>query len=308
VPHPQNTICATCPRNAWGSAPNGGKGKACGDHRRLAVVPLTDLRNESLGGPLLLRCPAASLQDLAAFDSRYKGLGYPYFTMGIKIGFDPVESFPKFTWAAIRPLTDAEGAIVMELRNSPETARVLGEAGPVAAPAQIAAAPQGAFLEPLPAGTPTAAAAQPLAAPQQVQVQPAPQPAVAQPAPAAAQPQPVVAPAVHPQPVAASAAGGFGPTTTAAPVGNGAAQQPAAVAAQPAQRPATAMTGFGAAAPEAAPQQAAPAVAAPITVQPEATPAPAVAQPTPAATPQTAPGVVSAFEGSIDERLNKLLG
>jgi hypothetical protein len=308
VPHPQNTICATCPRNAWGSAPNGGKGKACGDHRRLAVVPLTDLRNESLGGPLLLRCPAASLQDLAAFDSRYKGLGYPYFTMGIKIGFDPVESFPKFTWAAIRPLTDAEGAIVMELRNSPETARVLGEAGPVAAPAQIAAAPQGAFLEPLPAGTPTAAAAQPVAAPQQVQVQPAPQPAVAQPAPAAAQPQPA--------PTSVSV-GGFGPVAgantgpaaaAAAPV-NGAAQQPAAqVAAQPAQRPATAMTGFGAAAPEAAPQQAAPAVAAPITVQPEATPAPAVAQPAPAATPQTAPGVVSAFEGSIDERLNKLLG
>ena len=85
------------------------------------------------------------------------------------------------------------------------------------------------------------------------------------------------------------------------------------------------MTGFGAAAPEPAPQQAAPVtlqqpgtgghtlsvdagtMAAPIAT-PEATPAPAVAQPAPAATAQTAPGVVSAFEGSIDERLNKLLG
>lgn len=307
VPHKQSDICATCVRNAWGSAPNGGKGKACGDHRRLAVVPLTDLRNESFGGPLLLRCPAASLQDMAAFDSRYKGLGYPYFTMGIKIGFDPAESYPKFTFAAIRPLTDQEGAVVMELRNSPETARVIHE-GSAPAPAQVAAPAQGAFLEPLPAGTPTAAAAQPA---QQVQVQPAPQPAVAQPAPVAA-PAPAVAqpaavaPAVSVQ-ASPAAAGGFGPAA-AQPAGGPAVAvaQPAAVAPQPApQKAAVAMTGFGAAAPSTAPE-AAPAVAAPVTAAPvQATPAPAVAQPAPVA---TAPGVVSAFEGSIDDRLNALLG
>ena len=307
VPKPQSNLCATCPKNAWGSAPNGGKGKACGDHRRLAVVPLADLRNEGFGGPLLLRCPAASLQDMAAFDARYKGMGYPYFTMGIKIGFDAQESYPKFTFAAIRPLTEDEGRIIMELRSSPETARVVNE-GSAPAQAQIAAPAQAAFLE-----APPANAIQP----QQVAVQPV---AVAQPAPA--QPQPVAQPvaaaptvteAVRPAPAAAApqpapaAVGGFGPVAavtpsapaaTAAPAaapvatGFGAAAPSAPAAAQP--KPAVAMTGFGGAttAPVAAPAQAAPAAA------PEAAPAPA----------PVAPAVVSAFEGSIDDRLNALLG
>jgi hypothetical protein len=302
VPKQQSAVCATCPRNAWGSAPNGGKGKACGDHRRLAVVPLADLRNETFGGPLLLRCPAASLQDMAAFDSRYKGLGYPYFTMGIKIGFDAAESYPKFTFAAIRPLSDEEGKVIMELRNSPETARVIHEG---TAPAQAAVAPaaQGAFLEQLPPGTPTAAAAQP--APQ-VQVhpvaQPAPQPVVAQPAPVAAQPQPAaVAPAAVVAPAPATA-GGFGAASPQPNTGQPAAAQTAAP--QPAQRAAVAMTGFGAVTSEVAAPVAQPA--------PQATPAPVVAapevvQPAPVQPAPVSPGVVSAFEGSIDERLNALL-
>jgi len=311
VPKQQSAVCATCPRNAWGSAPNGGKGKACGDHRRLAVVPVAPagtpngpdvLRNEPFGGPLLLRCPAASLQDMAAFDSRYKGLGYPYFTMAIKIGFDPNESYPKFTFAAIRPLTEDEGRVIMELRNSPETARVIHE-GTAPAQAAVAAPAQGTFLEQLPAGTPTAAAAQP--APQvQVQpvTQPAPQPVVAQPAPVAAQPQPA---AVTPTPSVAPApatAGGFGAASPQPAPVQAAAVQPAAP--QPAQRAAVAMTGFGAVTPEVAAPVAQPA--------PQATPAPVVAapeivQPAPVQPAPVSPGVVSAFEGSIDERLNALL-
>ena len=44
VPHekaakPQHTDCATCPKNQWGSDPEGGKGKACKNVRRLALLP-----------------------------------------------------------------------------------------------------------------------------------------------------------------------------------------------------------------------------------------------------------------------------
>lgn len=319
VPHPQSPACASCPRNAWGSAPNGGKGKACGDHRRIAVVPLADIRNEFYGGPLLLRVPAASLQDLAAFDARYKGLGYPYFTMAIKVSFDPAESFPKFVFQAVRPLNDAEAAVVLELRSGPEVARVVHEQS-APAPAQLAApAQQAAFLEPAPVNA---------VQPQQVQVQPV----VAQPAPVAAQPQPApaAAPAVN--------AGGFGATAASAqpaPVVQPAVQQvapqpapaqaggfgPAAV--QPAAQPAAAQQGGAQAAPNpaqaagSAPAAAGPAVAqrpsqqmtgfGPTAVTPEVTPQavqPAVAQqPAPAVSPAT----VSAFEGSIDDRLNALL-
>ncbi len=304
VPKKQSNVCATCPRNAWGSAANGGKGKACGDHRRMAIVPLTDLRNESFGGALLLRCPAASLQDLAAFNQRYHQMGYPYFSMGIKISFDPAESFPKFKFDAIRPLTEAEAQIVLAMRDSPEVARVVNE-GSAPAPAAAQNAPA-AFLEPIPSNA---------VAPQQVHLQPAaaqpaPAPAVAQPAapvaagpvvqPPAGQPAasaPVsgfgaVAPAAPAQPApngngsSPASAGGFGP---AAAVGSPPAQQASPAPAQ-AAKPAVAMTGFGSAVPEGGAPAAAPAQ-----------PAPA-----PAAPPVT-PGVVSAFEGSIDDRLNALI-
>lgn len=36
---PQHTDCATCPMNQWKSDPNGGKGKACKNGRKLAVIP-----------------------------------------------------------------------------------------------------------------------------------------------------------------------------------------------------------------------------------------------------------------------------
>lgn len=44
VPHPQSkhkkaASCAECPFNAWGSAPNGSRGKACKESRRLVMVP-----------------------------------------------------------------------------------------------------------------------------------------------------------------------------------------------------------------------------------------------------------------------------
>lgn len=287
VPKRQSDLCATCPKNAWGSAPSGGKGKACGDHRRLAVVPLADLRNETFGGPLLLRCPAASLQDMAAFDSRYKAMGYPYFTMGLKIGFDPAESFPKFTFNAIRPLSQDEGVIVVELRNSPETARVITESSAPAV-AAVAAPAQGAFLE-----APPPNAIQPQT--QQVAVRP-----VAAAAPAPAQPQPTVTPPAVVRPAGVPTnAGGFGPVGAAGPAAQSqpTAQASPAPTAAPAPtsapvqtaKPAVQMTGFGAAAPELPLQ-----VAQPVQQVVPATPAPA-------------PEVVSAFEGSLDDRLSALL-
>lgn len=36
---PQHTDCATCPWNAWESDPEGGRGKACKNTRRLAIIP-----------------------------------------------------------------------------------------------------------------------------------------------------------------------------------------------------------------------------------------------------------------------------
>lgn len=279
VPKKQSAVCATCPRNQWGTAANGGKGKACGDHRRLAVTPAADIANEAFGGPMLLRCPAASLQDLAAFDTKYKQAGYPYFSLVVKIGFDPKESYPKLVFSAVRPLTAAEGQLVMTLRNSDAVGRVIADAPPPQATAPHAAAqpPQEQLFEQAPNNTPVAAVTVQQAAPA-----PAPAPAPVQPAqttmsfggaavapPPAAQPvqQPVVQQAAPPPPP----------------------PQPAAAAPQ---RP---MTGFGGAA----------------VATPRGNPAPAQAAPQPAPAP-VQPAVVqpnvASFDASLDDKLAALIG
>ena len=298
VPKKQALTCAQCLRNQWGTAPNGGKGKACGDHRRMAVVPLADIANEALGGPLLLRCPAASLQDLAAFDARYKAMWYPYFSMGIKIGFDAQESFPKFTFNAIRPLTDDEARQVLAMRDSPEVKRVVNESHAQAPAAAAQPVQQGAFLEgganQQPAQVIQQAVQQPVA-------QPAPQQPVAQPAQQPAQQQVI-------QPAQTT---GFGATATVQPSqpAQQPVQQPVQQPAQQQQRPATQMTGFGATATPAGEQtQVTPAVTQPVQ-QPvqQQVQATQPVQPGEQIQQGTMP-TASEFEGSLDDRLAKLIG
>ncbi len=308
VPKPQHTVCATCPKNQWGSDPRGGKGKACGDSRRLAVVPLQDIPNESLGGPLLLRVPAASLQDLAAFSNQMQAKGYPYYSIGVRIAFDAKESFPKFEFGAIRPLSDAEADIVIGLQKTEAVARVVSEPSPAeTAQAQALAAPaEKPLFEQMPGtaqstvATPAAQVQQPI----QPQVMPAAVAVEARPAPVAqatgfgevAPVQQTAAPAPTSPNVTAQAAGsGFGAVAPAAaqtaPVAEPVQQQaPAQQTAQPVGQPAT--NGFGAVAPAAA------------------QPAAATAQSFPGAADGTKPlpQADANFDAALDARLTAIIG
>lgn len=130
APKKQAAACAGCPRNAWGSrvTDSGKQGKACADSKRLAVVPLTDIDNEIYGGPILLRVPAASLNELKSYGDRMHALGYPYYTIGTRISFDVKEAYPKLLFREIRPLTDEEADKVLALRDGDAVKRVLNEA------------------------------------------------------------------------------------------------------------------------------------------------------------------------------------
>lgn len=138
----QSANCATCPNNVWGSrtTESGKKAKACADNRRLAVVPLEDIGNETFGGPMLLRVPAASLNDLSLFGNQMAKKGYPYNAIGTRIGFDPNASYPKLTFKAMRALTDEEKAQVAAHYQGDGIGRILSEAAEMA-PAAPAAAP-----------------------------------------------------------------------------------------------------------------------------------------------------------------------
>lgn len=228
----QCASCANCPMNAWGSrvTPAGKQGKRCSDSKRVAVVPAADIPNEAFGGPLLLRVPAASLQDLATYGTKLGQIGYPYFAVVTRIAFDPAESYPKFTFGAIRPLTDAEADLVIAMQGDIQVTRVLAEAGEfAAAPAAAAPTPQTVFEQPPVAAAPVAAA-------------------------------PVVAPVVTgptPAEIAAKALADA-QALVAAAAAQAALAAPSAPAAAPAGAPEVKMTGFGRAAPIAAPVEQAP--------------------------------------------------
>lgn len=130
APSRQADTCAQCPKNVFGSriTPAGKKAKACQDNRRLALVPANDLDNETFGGPMLLRVPAASLADLAMMGKNLKARGFPYNAVTVRIGFDMEASYPKLTFKPIRPLTDDEAVKVRELLHDDRLERILAEA------------------------------------------------------------------------------------------------------------------------------------------------------------------------------------
>lgn len=161
VPDPsvQNKVCdtcANCPMNAWGSRTTdaGKQAKACSDSRRIAVVPLDDMLNEAFGGPMLLRVPAASLKDLKAYGDLLSQYQYPYYGAATRIAFDSNEAFPKFVLSAIRPLDEAEAAIVKDLREDKRVATVIAENAATAAAgtatgATAAEVPKSPFEQPV---------------------------------------------------------------------------------------------------------------------------------------------------------------
>ncbi len=46
VSNPENATCDGCPQREWGSDPNGGRGKACKESRRLVLMPASVLEAE----------------------------------------------------------------------------------------------------------------------------------------------------------------------------------------------------------------------------------------------------------------------
>ena len=128
-PKLQSPTCATCPRNIWGGkiTENNKRTKECGDAKRMAVVFVDDIVEEGTQ-PMLLRTPAASLSDLSSYGTEISKLGYPYYSVVTKITFNPEESYPKFMFTAVRPLTDEEAEKVMEMRGEALVDRILDEA------------------------------------------------------------------------------------------------------------------------------------------------------------------------------------
>jgi hypothetical protein len=127
VPNRQNPDCPSCPHNVWGSkiTPQGTKTRACGDSRRIAVVPANDIPNEAWGGPVLVRVPAASLGPLQQYGDRLKQLGTKFYAVKTRLSFDSSKAYPQLAFRPIGGLTQEQYRQAVEVRSGEQLKRVL---------------------------------------------------------------------------------------------------------------------------------------------------------------------------------------
>jgi hypothetical protein len=125
----QAKTCAICPKNRFGSkiTDNGSQSKACQDHKRMAIVPSGDMKNETFGGPMLLRAPPASLTGLLDYADKVKRTGWEWYALVTQLSFDPEKAFPLIKFHEVRPLNPQELAFVHELQKDARVARIINE-------------------------------------------------------------------------------------------------------------------------------------------------------------------------------------
>lgn len=194
-PHKQNAACATCPKNVWGSriTESGKKAKACMDTRRIAVVPAGDVRNETYGGPMMLRLPATSLATLDAFSRECARFNAQPFQVITALGFDHTLAYPQITFKPLGWVSDPEqAATIYDLVTKDDRVQRMLQAQVVEAKHDV----EDPSLSPLAVGAPALVAPVPVAEPVAAVVPvAAPTPVVQAPArsPFVAATQPVVA-------------------------------------------------------------------------------------------------------------------
>lgn len=94
---PQNDTCLGCPKNEWGSAGNGSKGKACKNGIRLAVVP----PNPDAGmTPLLLDVTPTGIKAFTNYVNALQAKGILPIQMITEVNFDEHVDYPTLTFKA----------------------------------------------------------------------------------------------------------------------------------------------------------------------------------------------------------------
>jgi len=133
---PQNDMCATCPKNAWGSrvTDTGIKVKACSDKKRLAIVAATDP-----SGPMfLLEVTAAALKGLNQYQRELTMRGIAPEIVKTVVSFDTSASFPKLQFGFGGFIDEQTQTAVDKLFGSDKVKQITGE---TSASIAIAAAP-----------------------------------------------------------------------------------------------------------------------------------------------------------------------
>jgi hypothetical protein len=114
--NPQSKECEGCSFNEWGSAPGGGRGKACKNTVRIAIVP----PDADAKTPVYTIDLAPS--SVTAFNNMVsvmkEQMGVLPLQAQISLDFDANESYPKVTFADPEELPEALIPLMFELRGA----------------------------------------------------------------------------------------------------------------------------------------------------------------------------------------------
>jgi len=113
---PQDKECEDCQWNEWGSAPGGGRGKACKNQIRIAIVPPDAMPNTP---PWTIDLAPSST---AAFTNFVNSVAGPLCMLPIQVqvtvDFDQNTDYPKLTFADPEPMPDEFVGMLLELRQA----------------------------------------------------------------------------------------------------------------------------------------------------------------------------------------------
>lgn len=114
---PQAATCANgeCPWNEWGSAAGGGRGKACKNQIRIAIVP-PDATEKTPPWTIDLAPSSTTAFNNYVNNCKSQEAKLPV-QMAVKIDFDPNESYPKLTFSDAVALPGDLVPLMMELRR-----------------------------------------------------------------------------------------------------------------------------------------------------------------------------------------------
>lgn len=126
---PQHDNCDLCPRNQWGSDPDGGRGKACKNSRSLGLIPATTAAEDIPTAEIaVLKLPVMSVKNWQMYVQKCAALhNRPPLGLVTRIGTVPdqksqfrvtFEDVKDVDISAIKPLLDRRGA-VQELLEKP---------------------------------------------------------------------------------------------------------------------------------------------------------------------------------------------
>jgi len=111
---PQSEGCEGCQWNEWGSAPGGGRGKACKNQIRIVVVA-PDAKSDT--PPWTIDLAPSSVSAFTNYVNACGGAGMLPIQTRVSIDFDANQSYPKLTFQDPEPLADEVVATMFELRN-----------------------------------------------------------------------------------------------------------------------------------------------------------------------------------------------